>query len=308
VEEERNQRLRNQRPKAFRVATEERSDLQERVSIGRRRYLVFTSAGDRTNLRMWLAKDRGFDLWITYYGDHPDTLEGHGDYWVCRKGSKFQNLRAAYQQWPDVFVRYEAVLVLDDDVLIRARDIDRLFAIRAAHELWLLQPAFDPRGKISWDITKVNPHCRLRYTNFVEMTCPLFRQDKLADFMAVYDPELVGFGVDWWFLHVLGADIRGRVAVIDEVVCLNPHDRTKGRVREIDRLQPYEVRKRKWGEMKRRYGIKGEEGGTHEYGRLSRRWYQSVGPVCLYRAYDFMVSLRWVAWAVKSWVRARLPA
>ena len=179
---------------------------------------------------------------LRHYGDHPDTLEGYGDYWVCRKGSKFQNLRAAYQRWPDKFVRYEAVLVLDDDVLIRASDIDRLFAIRTAHDLWLLQPAFDPRGKISWEITKVNPHCRLRYTNFVEMTCPLFRQDKLADFMAVYDPELVGFGMDWWFLHVLGTDLRGRVAVIDEIVCLNPHDRTKGRVREINRLQPDEVR------------------------------------------------------------------
>ena len=290
------------------MATKKENDLQQRVSTGKRRYLVFTSAGDRTNLRMWLAEDRRFDLWITYYGDDPNTLEGYGDYWVCRKGSKFQNLRAAYQRWPDKFVRYEAVLVLDDDVLIRARDIDRLFAIRAAHDLWLLQPAFDPRGKISWEITKVNPHCRLRYTNFVEMTCPLFRQDKLADFMAVYDPELVGFGVDWWFLHVLGTDIRGRVAVIDEIVCLNPHDRTKGRVREINRLQPYEVRKRKWAEMKRRLGIKGEDGGTREYGRLSRRWYQSVGPVCLYRAYELMVSLRWVAWTIKSWVRARLPA
>jgi hypothetical protein len=131
------------------VATKKENDLQQRVSTGKRRYLVFTSAGDRTNLRMWLAEDRRFDLWITYYGDDPNTLEGYGDYWVCRKGSKFQNLRAAYQRWPDKFVRYEAVLVLDDDVLIRASDIDRLFAIRAAHDLWLLQPAFDPRGKFS---------------------------------------------------------------------------------------------------------------------------------------------------------------
>jgi hypothetical protein len=75
------------------VATAKENDLQQRVSTGKRRYLVFTSAGDRTNLRMWLAEDRRFDLWITYYGDDPNTLEGYGDYWVCRKGSKFQNLR-----------------------------------------------------------------------------------------------------------------------------------------------------------------------------------------------------------------------
>jgi hypothetical protein len=57
------------------VATKKENDLQQRVSTGKRRYLVFTSAGDRTNLRMWLAEDRRFDLWITYYGDDPDTLE-----------------------------------------------------------------------------------------------------------------------------------------------------------------------------------------------------------------------------------------
>ena len=58
------------------MVTEKENDLQQRVSTGKRRYLVFTSAGDRTNLRMWLAEDRRFDLWITSYGDHPDTLEG----------------------------------------------------------------------------------------------------------------------------------------------------------------------------------------------------------------------------------------
>ncbi len=35
---------------------------------------------------------------------------------------------------------------------------------------------------------------KLRYTNFIEMARPLFRQDKLDAFMAVYDPELVGYG------------------------------------------------------------------------------------------------------------------
>ena len=86
------------------------------------------------------------------------------DFYNERKGSKFQNLKFAYDRWPDSFARYEAVMVMDDDVLIDSRGINRLFHIRSGHDLWVLQPAFDPRGKISWDITRVDPvaGCALR--------------------------------------------------------------------------------------------------------------------------------------------------
>ena len=201
------------------------------------RYLVFTSAGDHSNLVRWLRGRRHFDLWITYYGDDNDRYVNVADYYNSRKGSKFQNLKFAYETWPEVFAQYEAVMVMDDDVLVSGDQIGRLFELRNQLDLWVLQPAFSPVGKISWDITRVQPSCRLRFTNFVEMTCPLFRQDKLAQFVAAYDPILVGYGMDFWFLHSMGPDLQRRVAVIDEIVCTNPHDSTKGR-REIDQLQP----------------------------------------------------------------------
>lgn len=34
------------------------------------------------------------------------------------------------------------------------------------------------------------------------MTCPLFEKAALDRFMAVYDPDLKGWGADWWFLQV----------------------------------------------------------------------------------------------------------
>jgi hypothetical protein len=135
-------------------------------------------------------------------------------------------------------------------------------------DLWALQPAFRLAGKISWDITRVRPTAKLRYTNYVEMACPLFRRDKLDEFMKVYDPELVGYGTDWWFLHVLGPDAKNRVAVVDEVTCINPYDSTKGGAREIDRLQSHEERKKVWARIKAQHGLD-EQGRKHtEYGRI----------------------------------------
>lgn len=224
--------------------------------------LVFTSAGDRSNLRGWLHGRRDFDLWVVYYGARPGTFQELATYHVNRRGAKFQNLHYCYQRWPEVLARYDAIMVMDDDIVIDATGLTRLFEIRRELDLWALQPAFRLAGKVSWDITAVHATAKLRYTNFIENACPLFRRDKLDAFMAVYDPELVGYGVDWWFLHTLGTELDNRVAVVDEVTCINPYDRSKGGVREIDTLQSHEKRKEVWERMKARYGL-GERGRQH---------------------------------------------
>jgi hypothetical protein len=240
------------------------------VSVSRSNNLVFTSAGDRSNLRGWLAGRRDFDLWVMYYGNHPGTFQDVSDLYACRKGSKFQNLHYCYGQWPQVLARYDAIMVMDDDILIDAGGISRLFEIRRELDLWALQPAFRLSGKISWEITRVQATTRLRYTNFIEMACPLFRRDKLDAFMAVYDPELVGYGVDWWFLHSLGPDLKNHVAVVDEVSCVNPYDKNKGGAREIDQLQSHEKRKEVWERMKARHGLDEQNREHAEFKRIDK--------------------------------------
>jgi hypothetical protein len=232
--------------------------------------LVFTSAGDRSRLRGWLEGVRDFDLWVVYYGDKPGTFCDISDNYLVRKGSKFQNLHYCYQTHKHELDRYSAIMVLDDDILIDANGLTRLFAIREELDLWVLQPAFRIVGKISWDVTRVRPTAKLRYTNFVENTCPLFRRDKLDAFMSVYDPELVAYGTDWWFLQSMGTDLEGHVAIVDEVACVNPYDKSKGGIREIDRLQSAVQRKEVWKRMKALHGL--DEMGRRqvEFRRIER--------------------------------------
>ena len=245
--------------------------------------LVFTSAGNRSNLRGWLQGRRDFDLWTVYYGDQPGMFQDVSDYYLGRKGSKFQNLHYCYEQWPEVLARYDAIMVMDDDIEIGAKGITRLFEIRRELDLWALQPAFRLSGKVSWPITAVQPTAKLRYTNFVEMACPLFRRDKLDAFMRVYDRELVGYGTDWWFLHTLGPDIDNRVAVVDEVTCVNPYDKNKGSGgREIDALQTHQVRKEVWERMKAIHGLD-EQGRKHrEFRRINKSPWGAVASLLFY--------------------------
>jgi hypothetical protein len=234
----------------------------------RSRNLVFTSAGNRANVHAWLEGQRDFDLWVVYYGDEPGKFQGLANFHLDRKGSKFQNLHYCYEQWPQALARYDAVMVMDDDIMIDATGVTRLFEVRRERDLWALQPAFRWCGKVSWDITAVHSTAKLRYTNFIEMACPLIRQDKLAVFMAAYDPQLVGYGVDWWFLQTLGAELQNHVAVVDEVTCINPYDREKGGVREIDTLQSHEKRKEVWERMKALHGLNEQGRQQVEFGRV----------------------------------------
>jgi hypothetical protein len=277
-------------------AASSNAGLSSTISSPRSPNLVFTSAGDRSNVRRWLTGKRNFDLWVVYYGDGPGVLHDQAEFYVDRKGSKFQNLHYCYRRHRDIFDQYEAIMIMDDDILIDGTSLSRLFDIRRELDLWVLQPAFRLLGKISWDITRVRPTAKLRYTNFVEMTCPLFRRDKLAEFMLVYDPRLVGYGMDWWFLDVMGEDLEGHVAIVDEITCVNPYDRTKGGKREIDRLQPKVLRKAEWEGMQARHGIRYR--GTRdqiEFRRISKPRLRAVTGLVAYFPYWAYVKLR--GWA-----------
>jgi len=223
----------------------------------KRNYLVFTSAGDNAHLSSWLRGSRNFDLWITYYGNQPGRYRDLADFYTERKDAKFPNLHHLHQTQPDFLKRYHAIMVIDDDILIRGVDICRLFKVLEERDLWLLQPAYDRRGKTSHRITRRDLTCSMRYTNFVEMACPIFRGDKLISFLDVFDPALLGFGTDYWFVHHLGPDIEGRIAIIDDIPCVNPHDYTKQNYRrEIDaNLPPIACRRAIWEEISARLGI-----------------------------------------------------
>ena len=232
------------------------------------RNLVFTSAGDQSNLYQWLRGKCDFDLLVVYYGQQPNRYAEVAGLYARSNGTKFQNLHRVYRLYADVLAKYDAVMVADDDILIDGTGLTRLFEIRRQRDLWVVQPAFRLSGKISWDITRVSPTCQMRYTNFIEMTCPLFRRDKLDRFMAEFNPELSGYGEDWWFLSLLGPDLSNRLAIADEVSCVNPHDKAKGGRREMDLVNSHEERKQAWERIKLAHGLD-EQGREHiEYDRI----------------------------------------
>jgi hypothetical protein len=225
-------------------------------------WLIYTSAGENANVAMWLKGNTQFDLWITYYGDEDENgnrLEEQSDYYNRRKGSKWQNLSFAYTEWPEIFKQYSAIFVMDDDIVITAKEINRLFKIREEYGLNLLQPAFSPLGKISHLITHPVYNSYIRFTNFVECNVPLFETEILEKFMKVYDEQLVGYGTDYWYSH-LAMDGEESIAVVDGIVCTNPKDSVKkAGKRDIDKLQSEKKRKKVWSAIKEKHRLPVDE-------------------------------------------------
>jgi hypothetical protein len=243
--------------------------LARRRDSSRCRSLVYTSVGDRSEIEGWLSPGptRLFDTWISYYGAIPGRYREHGQYYHQRSGGKFPSLASDYRRHPEIFRQYDAVFVLDDDIQISGRAIARLFDLRQQYDLWLLQPAFSPRGRISHPITRMHAEAKIRFTNFIEVTCPLFRGDKLELFLSHYDPSLVGWGVDWWFCELIGGGSACKIAIADQIPCVNPLTRRRGGgLREIDRLQPVEERMRTWEDVKLRHHLIGERAGYVTFG------------------------------------------
>lgn len=215
-------------------------------------YLIFSSFGDNSNVDLW-QEGRQFDLWLAYYGDQADKL-GRVDceYFIHRKGAKFPNFAHIFATHRELILQYKAIMIADDDLVISGNALNQLFDIFDGHDLSLAQPAFDIRGKVSHRVTREHPLSFMRFVNFVEVTCPVFKPGYLNEFMQQYDDKVVGWGADWWYSHMVEKkDGKGNsIAVIDAVTCLNPFDRAKTNGREIDRLQSKAKRIAVWSSVK----------------------------------------------------------
>jgi hypothetical protein len=227
---------------------------------------------------MWLegGVPRSWDLIVSYYGDDEREfaeLRKISNYAVRTKGGKFQNLKKFVAQQPGFFEQYSYIWVCDDDLRMSVAQINEAFAITERFEFWIAQPAFHPEGtKSCHRVTNyAGSQWDYRIVNFIEVAVPIFRQDKLAEFLAIYDGSLTGWGIDFWYMNIFGANklglranlfaslIRpselGQFAVIDKVQVINPHANTKKGGREIDRLQSGNLRKAAWEEVMEKYGL-----------------------------------------------------
>jgi hypothetical protein len=126
-------------------------------------------------------------------------------------GGKFGNLNRVLEA---VGADFDWILVVDDDLVLPPRFLDRFVALCERFALDLAQPAQTLRSHSAWRVTRRRPASLVRETRFVEIG-PLTAFGRRAAAGLLPFPELrFGWGLD---LHwaALAADAGWRLGVVD---------------------------------------------------------------------------------------------
>jgi hypothetical protein len=97
-----------------------------------RNVLVFVQCGKGFDAA-YLEEPRAYDILLNYY--HESDVHPKADIAVVQAGTKTTAIRRLLEIRPELLLRYQAVLFLDDDVEISAGEIDALFRAMTSEKL-----------------------------------------------------------------------------------------------------------------------------------------------------------------------------
>jgi hypothetical protein len=162
-----------------------------------RRNLVISTIGDGSMHGSWLADRpaRSFDVFLVHYGKHADFGRRDADYYLSRRGFKWELLDYVAREHRDVLERYDRIWCPDCDIRCTTADVNRLFQLAVAYNLQLAQPAI-AAGDATYQFLRKRPQLVLRYTPFVEVMCPLFTREAFFKVQPTFLESRSGWGLD----------------------------------------------------------------------------------------------------------------
>jgi hypothetical protein len=263
------------------------------LSSSKRRYLVIVRAGQRSLHPTWRdpACPAEFDLLVAAYeqGGVRD-----GDDVIFVPGPKVRGYREVFRRCPALLDRYDFIALFDDDIAASVEDINRLFRIGEAFNLDLFQPGLSKYSYFSYAATLANEAFFLRFTNAVEMMCPVFRAGYLKAALPLFE---LGFetGIDLLWTR-LGHTPWYRYAIVDDVVV--SHTRPVGTTKGQNGFGPNEGYDGQVAALLSRFNV--EFGGIVSYAAIDK-----AGAAILSRAKISLRSLKlWAAWSDTPMVKS----
>jgi hypothetical protein len=186
-----------------------------------RNVLVFVQCGPGFDAA-YLEEPRSYDLLLNYYREA--SVHPKADIAVVQAGTKTTAIRRLMELRPDLLLRYQAVLFLDNDVEISAQDIEALFGAMRAEELDLAQPALTADSATAYPFLKrPSAGAGVMRVSSVEIMAPALTRRALESAKWVFAESVSGWGGDL----LLGPAVRAAcgpmsVGVIGSVAVRHP--------------------------------------------------------------------------------------
>ena len=143
---------------------------------------------------------------------------GDAEYLRQMGSTKWPAWHAHIAEERELVESYEAVWFPDDDLLMDAEGINRMFDLFMAFGFALAQPSLSHESHFSHASVLRDPGYLVRFTNFVEVMGPVFSRKALAIAHPSFAHSKTGWGLDYLWPHLLGEHgLGGNIGVIDAV-------------------------------------------------------------------------------------------
>ncbi|MBN1848825.1 MAG: DUF707 domain-containing protein [Deltaproteobacteria bacterium] len=219
--------------------------------------LLATPVGRDSKFPAWFNRGApNFDFLALCYEDVDDEILECATYVFKNKDYKFSNFRKYTNIHPDIIHSYDFFFLADDDLDMSTERINGLFRLAEVFGLDLCQPSLSHQSYCSWAITLWcgDPKVVLRYTDFVEIMCPLFSRRGISLCLETFGKNSVGMGLDFVWPKLLGFK---NMAIIDRIRV------THGRpMRDWTQVIDSE---REWRIMRDLYDVKTYEPKVYQY-------------------------------------------
>lgn len=197
-----------------------------------RRNLIVVRAGDMSLHRRWMddSRSRNFDLLVSYYGRAPGRYQGRCDHYHAMTGPRWPAHDWLWRNRRELFDRYERVAFVCDDVDAVTRVWNAMFNLCEWFDLDLAQPAIT--GYVNVPITMPVAGSVLRYTDWVEVMCPVFSRRALAICGDTFRESVSG----WSLGRVWGSRLPHpdyRIAIVDALTVAHTSVTRQGDLRPV---------------------------------------------------------------------------
>lgn len=173
---------------------------------------VFVAAGEGSLHRQLLKGNANFDLHLLIYDGSYSKFCNDTDFIACDAGYKMDMTYRYLHRHPDLLNKYEYFFLMDDDIEMSTKEVNKLFGIMKQYHLRIAQPSL-VMSYYTYEHTLRNPFCVLRYTNFVEMMVPCFSKEALIKVLPTFEEKICFKGIEYHWEKMVGNGI----AIIDIV-------------------------------------------------------------------------------------------
>jgi hypothetical protein len=181
------------------------------------RNLVIATSADGGFYNTTHFQTNGFDLALINFNpdEWVDTcpVQESAKYYVKDKGFKHHIYKRFIEKY-DILDKYDWIWMPDYDVHLEPTEINRLFMIAQDHNLNICQPSLTHDSHHSFQLVLNDPTKFMRYTNYVEIMCPLFKTEALKRVLGTFTITYSGWAQDYLWARELNYE---RLAIIDVI-------------------------------------------------------------------------------------------